>query len=43
MKDTPKSPEGDNVLIVIFRDIATRAQVQTKPNQMNDKKANAQP
>lgn len=42
MKDTPKSPEGENVLIVVFRDIATRASVQPEQAPMDAKHSNTQ-
>lgn len=42
LKDTPKSPEGDNVLIVVFRDIATRAQAQTEQGPKSAQSSNAQ-
>jgi FMN phosphatase YigB (HAD superfamily) len=41
LKDMTKFLKSENVLIVVFRDIATRSQVQTEPNQMNDNHANA--
>jgi predicted HAD superfamily hydrolase len=43
LKDAPNLLDGENVLIVVFRDIATRAQVQTEQNQMIDKQINAKP
>jgi hypothetical protein len=43
MKDTPKSPEGENVLIFVFRDIAIRAQAQTAQAPMGTKQTNSQP